>query len=189
MRPVPMSRTRVGTSILRAMTVGPCPRGATAVTRLRSLRGPPQWTQSLRGGSGARPEGWIRPLPEERAAIRQTAVDVRPHRVEPLGRRALGRRPVTRLGAFGATVFLLAIVPLGFGAAFPATLIRARRPGYKDKTRTVGLWARREGAAFRGPLRIGRIIRSSLGRCERARCRSPQPRPWRIEATRRRRSA
>jgi hypothetical protein len=37
----------------------------------------------------------------------------------------LGGRPVARLGAFGATVFLLAIVPLGFGAAFPATLVMA----------------------------------------------------------------
>jgi hypothetical protein len=38
---------------------------------------------------------------------------------------ALGGRLVARLGAFGATVFLLAIVPLGFGAAFPATLVLA----------------------------------------------------------------
>ncbi len=38
---------------------------------------------------------------------------------------AFGGRRVARVGASGATVFLLAIVPLGFGSAFPATLIMA----------------------------------------------------------------
>jgi hypothetical protein len=37
----------------------------------------------------------------------------------------LGLGPVARWGCVGATVFLLAITPLGFGAAFPAPLILA----------------------------------------------------------------